>query len=281
MWRAPAWLCPDLRGIADPGQVPDGAGLVVLHREQYVSRQDAERYRHYLHTIPAGRGWTGAHQDENHPGGILSGIGPTHPRPGGRGVPPDRGVDWPEDIVGLLVTPVSMRLDRGRLDHPKKRLRARPTRIVGCSRGWRGLAGERSDLLVVVRHAPAGAGFALHRIARTVRRDGGERDAHLLLTDAGGTGGRIPLDDDLDRFAREGADRATRLVELTHHRCGEGKVAAGPGAIDRRLTDVALARFEEVSQLSVREDLLRDAADVDRIAEEVSSLLLAPHGGRR
>ncbi len=276
VWRAPAWLCPDLRGIADPGQEPDRDGMVVLHREQYVSRADAERDRHYQHWIPVNHGWTFANRDENCPGGTIERIRTPRPRTAGRAVPPDRGVDWPSDVVGLLVTPTGMRLDRGQLDHPKKRLRARPTRIMTVRRGWRGLVGEETDLLVLVRHAPVGTGLALHRIARTVRRDGGVSDAHLLLSHAAATDGSMPSAADLDDCVRYSAGRFTRLVELTHHRFGDGIVVDGARALPWRLAADATARFPEVSQVSVRADLLQDADDVERIAAEVSSMLLTP-----
>ncbi len=278
VWRAPAWLCPDLRGIADPGQEPDHQGEVVLHREQYVSIEDAKRYRGYMHQIPAGRGWTNAHREENHPGGMLKNIGPTYPRPGGRAVPPAHGVDWPDGVVGVLVTPVSMRLDRGQLVHPKKELRGRPARIVTCGRGWRGLCGTDTDLVVLVRDAPEDEGFGLHRIARTVRRDGGERDAHLLLNDGDDGAHRIPSYDDLDQFARQSADRFTRLVDLTWHDTGPGVVVDGASALPRQLEDEATERFPEVSQVSVRGDLLRELAEVDRVAAEVSAMLLEAGG---
>ncbi len=276
VWRAPAWLFPDLRGIADPGQEPDHRGEVVLHPEQYVSREDAERYRGYMHPIPACRGWTIAHCEENHPGEILSGIGSARLRRRGRTTPPARGVDWPDDVVGLLVTPVGMRLDRGQLDHPKKRLRERPAHIVTCGRTWRGLHGRETDLLLVVRHAPEHEGFGLHRIARTVRRDGGERNAHLLLNTGHDGELNIPSHGDLDGFllARNTADRFTRLVDLTWHDAGPGVVVDGARALPEQLAYAAAARFPEVFQVSVRADLLRDPAEVDRVAAEVSAKLL-------
>lgn len=279
LWRAPAWICPDLWGIADPGQEPDEDGRVELHREQYVSREDAELCRHYAHWIPGLRGWTSAHREENHPGDILTSIGSAHMRSEGGRPLPARGVGWPSDVVGLLVTPGSMRLDRGQLEHPKKRLRERPTRIMTCSRGWRGVAGEDTDLVIVVRHAPTSSiALALHRIARTVRRDGGDSRAHLLLSDGNGTGEPIPADDDLHQCAWRGADRFVRVVDLAHHRSGEGLVVDGASALPRRLAQDATMRFPEVLQISVREDLLDDAGDVDRIATEVSSMLLATVG---
>jgi hypothetical protein len=279
VWRAPAWLFPDLRGIADPGQEPDHRGEVVLHREQYVSHADVERSRHFAHQIPAGRGWTSADREENNPGGTLRGLGRNHTRRGGRASIPRRGVVWPEDVVGLLVTPVSMRLDRGQLEHPKKRLRQRPAHIVTCGRGWRALAGVETDLIVLVRHAPKREGFGLHRIARTVRRDGGERDAHLLLNDGHDGDLRSPSWEDLDQFVRKAADRFTRLVDLTWHDAGAGVVVDGSRALPERLADDATERFPEVSQVSVRGDLLRDPGEVDRVAAEVSAMLLETDGG--
>jgi len=281
VWRAPAWLCPDLRGIADPGQEPDHRGEVVLHREQYVSRVDAERHRGYQNPIPVRHGWTFANQEENHPGDILKHARTTPPRKAGRPVPFGREVDWPSDVVGLLVTPRGIRLDRGQLNHPKKRLRARPTQIMTVSRGWRGLAGTETDLLVLVRHAPVGGGLGLHRIARTVRRDGGDSDAHLLLSDGAVTDGRMPTRADLDYCVRYTSGRFTRLVELNQHRFGSGLVVDGPSVLPRQLADDATARFPEVFQVSVRTDLLEDADDVERIAAEVSSLLLTPVGADR
>jgi hypothetical protein len=278
VWRAPAWLFPDLRGIADPGQEPDHRGEVVLHREQYVSREDVERARHYAHQIPAGRGWTSANREENNPGGTMRGPGPNHTRRGGRASVPKRAISWPSDVEGLLVTPVSMRIDRGQLDHPKKRLRQRPTRIVTCGRGWRALAGEDTDLLVLVRGAPKGEWFGLHRIARTVRRDGGDSDAHLLLNDGHEGDLRSPSCTDLDEFARPIGERFTRLVDLTWHDGGNGVIVNGAGARPERLTDEATRRFPEVSQVSVRGDLVRDAAEVDRVAAEVSAMLLGQGG---
>lgn len=282
VWRAPAWICPDLWGIADPGQEPDGDGRVELHREQYVSREDAERCRQYAHWIPGTKGWTGAHREENHPGDILESIGRALMDGQVGRPPPARGVGWPSDVVGLLVTPGSMRLDRGQLEHPKKRLRERPTTIMTCSRGWRGVAGSDTDLVIVVRHAPTSSiALALHRIARTVRRDGGDSAAHLLLNADDVAGGPIPADDDLHQCAWRGADRFVRLVDLAHHRSGDGLVVDGAGALPGRFAQDAALRFPEVLQVSVREDLLDDAGDVDRIAKEVSSMLLTTAGVSR
>jgi hypothetical protein len=276
VWRAPAWLFPDLRGIADPGQEPDHQGKVALHPEQYVSREDADRYRCYQNPLPARRGWTAANEEENHPGGILSGTGWARASGRRRTSAFARSVDWPDDIVGILVTPVGIRLDRGPLDHPKKRLRECPTYVVSCGRTWRGLHGRETDLLLVVRHAPRHEGFGLHRIARTVRRDGGERDAHLLLNTGHDGELNIPSHGDLDSFllARNTADRFTRLVDLTWHDAGPGVVVDGARALPEQLAYAAAARFPEVFQVSVRADLLRDPAEVDRVAAEVSAKLL-------
>jgi hypothetical protein len=172
-----------------------------------------------------------------------------------------------------------MRIDRGQLEHPKKRLRQRPAHIVTCGRGWRALAGVETDLLVLVRDAPKGEGFGLHRIARTVRRDSGERDAHLLLNDGHDGDLRSPSCEDLDEFVRKAADRFTRLVDLTWHDAGAGVVVDGANALPGRLSDEATARFPEVSQVSVRGDLLRDPGEVDRVAAEVSAMLLEADGG--
>jgi hypothetical protein len=172
-----------------------------------------------------------------------------------------------------------MRLDRGQLEHPKKQLRQRPTHIVTCGRGWRALAGVDTDLLVLVRGEPEHEGFGLHRIARTVRRDGGERDAHLLLNDGHDGAHRSPSYDDLDQFVLQSADPVMRLVDLTWHDTGPGVVVDGASALPRRLADEATERFPEVSQVSVRGDLLRELAEVDRVAAEVSAMLLEAEGG--
>lgn len=287
-WHAPAWLCPDLRGLADPGQRPDGQGRVELHREQYVSHDDALRMRRYLNPIPATRGWTRAHQEENHPGDILAPVGPSRLQrdrhPGGR----PGGVEWPDGVVGLLLTPLTMRLDRGQLDHPKKRLRERPTEILTLSRGWRGVVGQDTGLVLLVRHEPQGRGdargpgpmrgpgLALHRIARTVRRDGGSSEAHLLLREDGEGDGASPTEDDLDRYSFLARERFTSLVDLTHHASGPAIVTSGRRALPQPLATQVGRRFPDVLQLSVREDLLDDLADVDRIAAEVSAMLLEP-----
>jgi len=279
VWRAPAWLFPDLRGIADPGQEPDHRGEVVLHREQYVSREDIERDRQFAFEIPAGRGWATADREENNPGGTIRGLGPNHTRRGGRASVPKRGVHWPPYVVGLLVTPVSMCIDRGQLEHPKKRLRQRPAHVVTFDRGWRGLYGTATDLLVLVRHAPKREGFGLHRIARTVRRDGGERDAHLLLNDGYDGALRIPSGGDLDWYVRHDSERFLRLVDLTWHDAGPGVVVDGAAALPTPLVDDVATRFPEVSQVSVRADLLRDPGEVDRVGAEVSAMLLEADGG--
>jgi len=72
--------------------------------------------------------------------------------------------------------------------------------------------------------------------------------------------------------------RFLRLVDLTCHEGGEGIVVDGAGALPRRLAVDATARFPEVFKVSVREDLLRNPVDVDRIAAEVSALLLPVDG---
>jgi hypothetical protein len=136
-----------------------------------------------------------------------------------------------------------------------------------------------TDLLVLVRDAPKGEGFGLHRIARTVRRDGGERDAHLLLNDGHDGDLRSPSCEDLDEFVRKAADRFTRLVDLTWHDAGAGVIVDGANALPGRLSDEATARFPEVSQVSVRGDLLHDPGEVDRVAAEVSAMLLETDGG--
>jgi hypothetical protein len=171
-----------------------------------------------------------------------------------------------------------MRLDRGQLEHPKKQLRQRPTHIVTCGRGWRALAGVDTDLLVLVRDAPEDEGFGLHRIARTVRRDGGQRDAHLLLNDGHDGAHRSPSYDDLDQFVLQSAAPVRRLVDLTWHDTGPGVVVDGASALLGRLADEATERFPEVSQVSVRGDLLRELAEVDRVAAEVSAMLLEVGG---
>ncbi len=102
------------------------------------------------------------------------------------------------------------------------------------------------------------------RILRTLRRDGDLRS---------------PSCEDLDEFVRKAADRFTRLVDLTWHDAGAGVVVDGADALPGRLSDEATARFPEVSQVSVRGDLLRDPAEVDRVAAEVSALLLEADGG--
>jgi hypothetical protein len=145
---------------------------------------------------------------------------------------------------------------------------------VTCGRSWRALAGEDTDLLVLVREAPKREGFALHRIARTVRRDGGDSDAHLLLNDGHDGDLSVPSSGDLDQFVRWTADRFMRLVDLTRHSGGNGVVVNGARALPERLADDATERFPEVAQVSVRADLLRDPVEVDRVAAEVSAMLL-------
>ncbi len=85
----------------------------------------------------------------------------------------------------------------------------------------------------------------------------------------------MPYAADLDHCVRYSSGRFTRLVELTHHRSGSGLVVEGPGVLPRQLADDATARFPEVSQVSVCADLLDDPADVERVAAEVSAMLLA------
>ena len=145
-----------------------------------------------------------------------------------------------------------------------------------CARGWRGLIGDDSELILVVRHRPRGAGFGLHRIARTVRRDGGDNPAHLLLSLDASTDGQIPAGDDLDRCAQRNSGRFTRLVELTTHTSGPALVTAGASALPDAFALKATTCFPDVMQLSVREDLLDGEPDVDRIAAEVSAMLLEP-----
>jgi hypothetical protein len=102
------------------------------------------------------------------------------------------------------------------------------------------------------------------RILRTLRHDGDLRS---------------PSCEDLDQFVRKAADRFTRLVNLTRHDAGAGVVVDGANALPGRLSDEATARFPEASQVSVRGDLLRDPGEVDRVAAEVSAMLLEADGG--
>jgi hypothetical protein len=102
------------------------------------------------------------------------------------------------------------------------------------------------------------------RILRALRRDGDLRS---------------PSCEDLDQFFRKAADRFTQLVDLTWHDAGPGVVVDGANALPGRLSDEATERFPEVSQVSVRGDLLRDPAEVDRVAAEVSAMLLETDGG--
>jgi hypothetical protein len=102
------------------------------------------------------------------------------------------------------------------------------------------------------------------RVTHTLRRDGDLRS---------------PSCEDLDQFARKAADRFTRLVDLTWRDAGPGVVVDGANALPGRLSDEATARFPEVSQVSVRGDLLRDPGEVDRVAAEVSAMLHETDGG--
>ena len=274
-WRAPAWLCPDLRGIADPGQRPSPDGKVELHREQYVSRHDMERYARHMHPIPATKGWTMALQDENHPGEIPLDrirvrIGPPVVQ---RSSNPPK-LEWPDDLVGVLLTPSGIRLDRGGLEHPKKRLRERPTRILHCTTPWRGIAGEYADLAIVVPHAPKGPGFGLHRCARTVRRDADATPPHLLLN-TGRDGPQVEPDaSNLHEVLRSGTVR--RVVRLTRHRAGGSLRTDHYDDIEWR-DDTGELRTVRAMALSVRDDLL-EGDDVDALAAEVSLALLDASG---
>ncbi len=102
------------------------------------------------------------------------------------------------------------------------------------------------------------------------------RFAHTLLRDGDL---RSSSCEDLDEFVRKAADRFTRLVDLTWHDAGAGVIVDGANALPGRLSDEATARFPEVSQVSVRGDLLRDPGEVDCVAAEVSAMLLEADGG--
>ena len=274
-WRAPAWLCPDLRGIADPGQTPSPDGKVELHREQYVSRRDMERYVQHRHPIPASKGWTTALREENHPKNIPLDriqvrIGP--PVAQRRSGPPP--LEWPDDLAGVLLTPSGIRLDRGGLEHPKKRLRERPTRILHCTTPWRGIAGEDADLVVLVPHAPKGPGLGLHRCARTVHRDAGATSPHLLLN-TGRDGPHVEIDaSNLHEVLRSGTVR--RIVRLARHRAGGSLRTEHYDDIEWR-DDTGELRTVRATELSVRDDLL-EGGDVDALAAEVSLALLDTSG---
>lgn len=270
VWRAPAWLCPDVRGIADPGQTPDANGTVELHREQYVSWADADHYLRFLNPIPVGHGWTFMLREENHPGDIPLTVVRVRRLASG-GVITNQGPDWPHGVIGILLTPGGMRLDRGRLDHPKKRLRDEPTRLVLGSSGWRGIRGPGP--LVLVRRGPhgGGTGLGLHRLARHLRELGEPRPA-LLLNDGRLFDGAVPSDDDIEQFVRYGAS-PSRLVHLGAHEGGPGLRTGGRGDLPSSVADLA-GRFVSVVTCSVRKDLLRDPAEVDRIAGEVAVVAL-------
>jgi len=68
---------------------------------------------------------------------------------------------------------------------------------------------------------------------------------------------------------------------LTWHDAGPGVVVDAARALPEQLAHAAAARFPEVFQVSVRADLLRDPADVDRVAAEVSAKLLEADVGTR
>lgn len=271
-WRAPAWLCPDVRGIADPGQMPDARGTVELHREQYVSWSDADLYLHFLNPIPVGRGWTFMVREENHPGDIPLSVVRVRRNASGA-VTTASGPDWPAGVVGILLTPGGMRLDRGHLDHPKKRLRHEPTRLVLCSNGWRGIRGPGP--LVLVRRGPhgGGTGLGLHRLSRHLRELGEPRPA-LLLNDGRLFDGAVPSDDDIEQFVRYD-ETPRRLVHLGAHEGGPGLRTGGRGDLPSSVAALT-GRFGSVVSCSVRQDLLRDPAEVDGIASEVALVALEP-----
>jgi hypothetical protein len=276
-WRAPAWLCPDLLGIADPEPRPRALGTVELHREQYVSRHDAERYLHYMHPIAAGNGWATALKEENHPGDIPLQQVRVHASLPGEPVRSGRAqLGWPDDVVGVLLTPGGFRLDRGALEHPKKRLRETPTRILHSPAGWRGIAGDGSDLILLVPHAPTGSGYGLHRIARTVRRDGGAARATLLLR-TGRDGQRFAPGGSVIDEALFVAERpASRIVRLTRHDGGRSLQTTRRPDVVWGDSD-GVRRPLQVLDVSVRDDLLEDV-DIDAVAAEVSVALLEPTG---
>lgn len=274
-WRAPAWLCPDLRGIADPGQRPSPDGKVELHREQYVSRRDMERYVQHMHPIPASKGWATALREENHPKDIPLDriqvrVGP--PVAQRRSGPPR--LEWPDDLAGVLLTPSGIRLDRGGLEHPKKRLRERPTEILHCTGGLRGIAGEGADLAIVVPHAPKGPGLGLHRCARTAYRDAGAPSPHLLLSTGRDHPQVEPDASNLHEVLRSGT--VHRVVRLTRHRASRSLLTEHYDDIEWR-DDAGELRTVRAMALSVRDDLL-EGGDVDALAAEVSLALLDRSG---
>lgn len=274
-WRAPAWLCPDLRGIADPGQRPSPDRKVELHREQYVSRRDMERYVQHMHPMPVSKGWTTALREENHPKNIPLDrikvrIGP--PVAQRRSGPPP--LEWPDDLVGVLLTPSGIRLDRGGLEHPKKRLRERPTEILHDTGALRGIAGEGADLVVVVPAAPKGPGLGLHRCARTAYRDAGATSPHLLLNVDRDDPQVEPGASELHSVLRSG--RVKRIVRLTRHHTGGSLRTEHHDDIEWR-DDTGELRAVRAMALSVRDDLL-EGDDFDALAAEVSLALLDRSG---
>lgn len=255
---APASLCPEVLGLAEPGQVPDARGRIYVHPVTYVSRSDADLIYRYQNPIPATRGWTSCITDENFPGWETVDLLPFVRL----GVVTRTGLQRPvwidETVIGVLIGPYGATLDRGQIDHPKKALRTTPVQAILTDSWLRGLRGS-GGLVLLVRRLPVDHGLALHRLARTVRRESAKtpsNEAHLLLNlydseleqpdfdlyappeippPYGRSQGPL-IDADLALAANgAGGGAVARLVELTEHRSGAALVLRpwhGPAAAE-------------------------------------------------